>query len=211
MNVTANTAGIRRRGRARRYGASLGGALLSLLLAATTAATSSAAPAGARPPPDLLVDQHGAPVPPARLANRILLVYFGYTNCPDLCPAALSVMSAALRELGAAGDAVQPVFVTVDPARDTIAVLRGYARHFHPRLLALTGSNAAIADAAKSFNVQFKPVRAAARGDYAVDHSVLIYLADRDGSVVRGFHPSQTAQDIAAAIRPLLAAPGAKR
>lgn len=193
----------------RRCATPFGVALLALLVALAPAPmASAAAPAAAT---GLLVDQTGAPVPPARLANRVLLVYFGYTHCPDLCPAALTLMSAALRELGPAGDAVLPVFVTVDPARDTVAVLRGYARHFHPRLLALTGPPAAIADAARSFNVQFKPARPDAHGAYAVDHSVLIYLADRDGSVVRGFHPNQGAQELVAAIRALVTAPGSRR
>jgi cytochrome oxidase Cu insertion factor (SCO1/SenC/PrrC family) len=156
--------------------------------------------------PDLLIDQFGKPVPPGRLQGHVLLVYFGYTNCPDLCPTALTTMTSVMNLLGPEGADVLPTFVTVDPARDTVTVLRRYATHFHPRLIALTGTAAAIADAARSFNVQYQAQPADAHGYYAVDHSVLLYLADRQGRVVQSFHPRQSAQEIAAAVRARLTA-----
>lgn len=155
---------------------------------------------------DLLVNQFGAAVPASSLSGRFLLVYFGYTSCPDLCPAALTRMTSVLDLLGKDGQALLPLFVTVDPARDTVAVLRQYVSHFHPRLLALTGSTAAVADAAASFNAQFRLGAPDSSGRYAVDHSVLLYLADRQGKVVQLFHPQQSVAEIAAAIRPRLVA-----
>lgn len=174
--------------------------LLPALLAYLSASAAWAAT------PDLLIDQFGRPAPPGRLQGHVLLVYFGYTHCPDLCPAALTTMTSVMNLLGPEGADVLPIFVTVDPARDTVALLRRYATHFHPRLVALTGTAAAIADAARSFNVQFQAQPAAAHGYYAVDHSVLLYLADRHGRVLQSFHPRQSAQEIAAAVRARLAA-----
>jgi protein SCO1/2 len=178
--------------------------LASLFVGAAAAAAAPPQPVAGTS--DLLIDQLGRPLPPSQLAGHVLLVYFGYTSCPDLCPAALTTMTAVMDRLGPAGVDVLPLFITVDPARDSVAVLHRYVSHFHPRLIALTGSPAAIADAARSFNVQFRAQPADAHGGYAVDHSVLLYLADRTGRVVQTFHPQQSAAEIAAGIRARLAA-----
>jgi protein SCO1/2 len=168
--------------------------LLSLLVALPVVAQ----------PRELLVDQYGHPVPAQALTGKFLLVYFGYTSCPDLCPAALATMTTVLERLGPAGDRIQPLFVTVDPAHDTVAVLRRYASHFHPRLWALTGSPQAIAAAARSFEVQYREGPNDASGRRVVDHSVFLYLADPQGRVVQQFHPRQSAAEIVAAVRPRL-------
>jgi protein SCO1 len=150
-----------------------------------------------------LIDQFGRPVGASSLSGRWLLVYFGYASCKEICPAALTAMTAVLARLGTVGDLIDPVFVTLDPAHDSPAVMRAYAAHFDPRLRALTGSDAAVADAARTFGVPWK--HAAATG--VIDHGTLFYLVDPDGHVVQMLHPQQPVADLAAAIRSRLPQP----
>jgi len=150
-----------------------------------------------------LIDQFGHRVSPAELGGHWLLVFFGYADCPDLCPVSLTRMRLLLDKLGREGDAIEPLFVSVDPARDTPARLKEFAAHFHPRLKALTGSEAAIADAARSFSV---PVSGGAKG--GIEHGVFTYLAAPDGRVVAILHPQQPLSDNLAQIRRAMA--GAK-
>lgn len=137
--------------------------------------------------PFSLIDQHGRTVTDQSLRGRYLLIYFGYTFCPDVCPTELQAMSHALDELGPEGEKVTPVFVTVDPARDTAEQLAGYAEHFHPRLLALTGSEQQIADAARAYRVFYRKVESEGSGDYLMDHSSIIYLMGPDGGFLTHF------------------------
>jgi protein SCO1 len=157
-----------------------------VLQATPLAATPASPPAVARAD-DRLIDQYGHRVSPAELNGHWLLVYFGYADCPDLCPASLLRMRQLLDGLGAAGSGVVPVFVSVNPAADTPARLKAFAAQFHPRLRALTGSATAIADAARTFGVPVKRVE----GRNLIDHGVFTYLAAPDGRVVATLHPSQ--------------------
>jgi protein SCO1 len=179
-------------------------ALLLLWTTAGAANTGTAAPPGGAD----LIDQFARPVPASRLANQWLLVYFGYARCADVCPAALTRMSVALERLGRAGTAVQPVFVTLDPEHDSPAVLRAFAAHFAPRLIALTGSKENIAAAARRFAVQWRTTATAAAGE--MDHGALVYLAAPDGRVVHIFYPQEPVAEmvttIERALRPLLRA-----
>lgn len=134
-----------------------------------------------------LIDQHGRTVSDESLRGRYLLIYFGYTYCPDVCPTELQAMSQALDALGPDGDKVTPVFITVDPARDTVEQLAGYAEHFHPRLLTLTGSERQVADAAKVYRVYYKKVESEDSSDYLMDHSSIIYLMGPDGGFLTHF------------------------
>jgi protein SCO1/2 len=104
----------------------------------------------------VLIDQYGHPMPASKLSGHYLLVYFGYTSCPDICRAALATISRTLDLIGPQSENVLPLFVTVDPARDTVAVMRGYVAHFNRRLIGLTGSPGAIAAARKAFDVTAK-------------------------------------------------------
>lgn len=149
--------------------------------------------------PFALVDQNGQARTDADLKGRLSLIYFGYTFCPDVCPLALSNMGAAIDALGKKGDAVVPVFVTVDPERDTVARLKEYAQRFHPRLLALTGTPEAVAHAAKAYRIYYAKQEGAG-AEYLMDHSSLIYLMDRDGHYLAHFGPNASPQDIAAKI-----------
>ncbi len=146
-----------------------------------------------------LVDQYGHRVGAQELSGHWLLVYFGYTACPDICPTAMTTMTAVVNRLDADHVVVTPLFVSVDPDRDSPARLREFTAHFHPRLRALTGDQAAIVDAAQAFGVPWKA------GSGGIDHGVMIYLAAPDGRVVRTFHSSQSVAEILAGVRAALA------
>jgi len=143
----------------------------------------------------VLIDQYGHPMPASKLSGHYLLVYFGYTSCPDICPTALATISRTLDLIGPQSENVLPLFVTVDPARDTVAVMRGYVAHFNRRLIGLTGSPGAIAAARKAFDVTAKRRHPDENGSYAFDHSLFIYFAGPDGKVLhvlKGYWSAET-------------------
>jgi SCO1/SenC len=109
------------------------------------------------------------------------VIYFGYTHCPDVCPTELQAISLALDELGMAADRVQPLFITVDPERDTPSVLADYVSSFHARLFALTGPATAIQKVTLAYRVFFAKSGVAGPDGYAVDHTGFIYLVGKDG------------------------------
>lgn len=134
--------------------------------------------------PDLkfqLTDDLGQPVTAANYRGKVVLVYFGYTHCPDVCPLTLVHLHTVLQKMGKAADDVRVLFVTVDPARDTVPVLHQYVTAFDPRVVGLTGPQDAIAQLAKRFRAFYKPEQAKAADDYEVTHSSAIYIYDRDG------------------------------
>jgi cytochrome oxidase Cu insertion factor (SCO1/SenC/PrrC family) len=147
-----------------------------------------------------LVDQNGEKRTAADFRGRLMLVYFGFTYCPDVCPTELQTMSEAIDLLGEKGDAVQPVFISVDPERDTPEQLRPYADSFHPRLVALTGSPEQVAQAARAYKVYYNK-REQKDGPYLVDHSSFVFLMGRDGKYVMHFSPAATPEQMASAIR----------
>jgi len=142
-----------------------------------------------------LRDGAGRTVHAADLRGRYALIYFGYTDCPDICPTTLGQMAVALARLGPAGDRVQPVFITVDPARDTPEVMARYAAAISPRLLALTGSAAAIGAAELAYHVKAVP---AAGG--TLDHSAVIYLMGPNGALLAPIRADTPAPEMASAI-----------
>ena len=153
-----------------------------------------------------LIDQHGTAVSDADMKGRYTLVYFGFTNCPDICPLTLQIMTQALEIAGPLGDNVVPIFITVDPERDTPEAMGDYVAHLHPRFLALTGPAAAAKQAADAYRVFFRKAAAAekAKGsetDYMMEHSGFVYFMGRDGAYIAHFGPQTTAQDMAARIR----------
>ena len=149
--------------------------------------------------PLALVDQHGQPVQWGGPRERHQVVVFGYTYCPDICPTTLSTVALALDELGESAEAVQPVFVTLDPARDRPELLRDYVAAIDPRLLALTGSQETIEAAAEAFRVHF--AKAGDGDDYLMDHSAAIYLVAPDGASAAYFRHDLEAQALAQALR----------
>lgn len=149
---------------------------------------------GARQPPSVamiggpfeLIDQDGRTVTNASYHGKWLLIYFGYTHCPDACPTALNDMAQALEGLGGLRAKVQPLFITVDPERDTPSVLKDYTAAFQADIVGLTGSPAQIAGAAQRFRVYYKRDDGA-DPDYTMSHSSVIYLMDPDGHFVTNF------------------------
>lgn len=154
--------------------------------------------------PFTLVDQNGVTRRDSDFRGELMLVYFGYTYCPDACPTALQTMSSALDALGARAKEVRPVFITVDPERDTIGQMKLYASNFHERLLALTGTVDETAAAARGYRVYFEKAKQSSADDYLVDHSSYIFLMGRDGRYLTHFGPAVTADQMAAAIKPYL-------
>jgi protein SCO1/2 len=151
--------------------------------------------------PFALIDQTGTPRSEQDFKGKLLLVYFGFTYCPDICPTDLQAISLAIDQLGTAGDKVQPLFITVDPERDTAAHLAEYVPMFHPRLIGLTGDAAAIRKAADAYKVYYAKVPNEAGTDYTVDHSAFVYLMDADGKYLGFLPPGTTPERIAEAIR----------
>lgn len=147
-----------------------------------------------------LVNQAGQPVTERDYAGRWMLVYFGYSYCPDVCPTELGTMAAALDAMGAAGEGVTPVFITVDPQRDTPAALADYVSRFHPRLQGLTGTPEQIAEVARRYRVYYARAQRPDMTDYLMDHSSFIYLVGPDGRVRSLFRPEMRPEDIAAAV-----------
>ena len=152
--------------------------------------------------PFALVDGDGKAFTDRDLRGAFALVYFGYTFCPDVCPTTLAAMTAAVDALGVDAARVRPVFITIDPARDTPAKVREYAAAFSPRLVGLTGDAAAIAHAAGEYRVYYAPHRTGpGPGDYTMDHSSVIYLVDPQGQFRAVIRADQPPSDIAAEIR----------
>ncbi|MGH8114356.1 MAG: SCO family protein [Rhodanobacteraceae bacterium] len=134
--------------------------------------------------PDLkfsLTNDLGKPVDAADYHGKIVMLYFGYTHCPDVCPLTLVHLHTDMQKLGKLADGVRILFVTVDPARDTPAVLHQYVTAFDPRIVGLTGSQGRIAALAKRYRAYYQPVKPGESGDYLVNHSAGIYIFDREG------------------------------
>ena len=156
--------------------------------------------------PFALTDQAGHARTDRDFRGRLMLVYFGFTFCPDVCPTDLQAIGLALDRLGPDGDQVQPIFITVDPERDTASHLADYVPMFHPRLIGLTGSADAIRKVADAYKVSYARVPQDA-GDYTVDHTAYIYLMDRVGNYLGFFPPGTSADRMVEIIRPRLVAP----
>lgn len=160
--------------------------------------------------PFTLRDPAGRRVALADFKGKLVLLYFGYATCPDVCPTDLAMIGLALRELGAAADEVQPIFVTLDPQRDTPAVLREYATVFHPRFVALTGTEDEVRRVATDYKVFFEKVPLPDTGTYAIDHTAYTFLLDREGRFVILFPPGTEADRMVYMLREQLAEAGGR-
>jgi protein SCO1 len=181
-----------------------GAAFLSLAHRDTPRGAAGTLLASAIGGPFRLVDQNGKTVTDADLKGKWSLIYFGYTHCPDACPTALNDMSIALDELGPKRGAVRPVFITVDPERDTPEVLKSYVTAFDAPIMALTGDPEEIARAAKGYRVYYAK-HPEAGGDYSMDHSSVIYVMDPEGRFTASFTHQSTPEEIAERLKKLLA------
>jgi protein SCO1/2 len=150
--------------------------------------------------PFALVDQNGRTITDQDLKGRPTLMFFGFTHCPDVCPTALFEISQVMDRLGPLAEKVNAVFVTVDPERDTPAVLKDYLSSFHPRMMGLTGEPSAIAAMLKAYRVYARKVPQEG-GHYTMDHSALVYLLDKEGRFVAPFNLKRSPEDAAADLK----------
>jgi protein SCO1/2 len=136
-----------------------------------------------------LVDQDGIPRTSNSFKGDYILVYFGFTYCPDICPTELTKMAAVVNNIDAAfGPVIQPLFISVDPWRDDVARVRGYVKNFHPRMIGLTGTPDQVQQVTKAYRVYYsKPPQREENEDYLLDHSIFIYMLDRDGKFLDYF------------------------
>lgn len=152
-----------------------------------------------------LIDHAGAERTLADFHGKVVAVFFGYTQCPDVCPTVLSTMSAVMQKLGADADRLQVLFVTVDPERDSQALLASYVPQFDPRFLGLYGDAARTAAVAKEFRVFYQKSGDTGGPNYTVDHSTGTFLFDPQGRARLYVRHGEPAENIAADIRILLA------
>jgi protein SCO1/2 len=183
--------------------------LIALLLALALAACARGS---ATPPLEgasmggafTLTDQNGRRVSDHDFAGKYRIVYFGYTFCPDVCPVDMQVIGAGLRQFEAEEPAraarVQPIFITVDPARDTPQVLRQFVAAFHPRMIGLTGSEAEVAQAARAYRVFYERGEATPGGGYMVNHSRMAVLYGPEGRPIAIIPPDQGPAGVAAGL-----------
>ena len=196
----------------RAFGALLGACALTLGLSGCDGGARSAAPAtfkgiditGADYARGFqLTDFNGRPTNLSDFKGRLVMLYFGFVQCPDVCPTALARAAAVMQQLGPQASELQLIFVTVDPERDTPELLREYMAAFDPSFLALTGSAEDIQRTATEFRAYYKMIPTGS--SYTMDHTALSYLFDRQGRVRVALRHEQTADDYAADIRLLLA------
>jgi cytochrome oxidase Cu insertion factor (SCO1/SenC/PrrC family) len=143
--------------------------------------------------PFALIDHTGKLRTDEDFRGKLLLIYFGYSYCPDVCPTDLQQIGLAVDGLGAGADAVQPLFITLDPERDTALHLADYVPLFHPRLIGLTGSAEQIRRVALAYKVYYAKYLPDSP-NYVIDHSSFIYLVDEAGKYVGFFPPGTTAE-----------------
>jgi protein SCO1/2 len=167
-------------------------------------ATGQLGSSGPRPSaiggPFKLIDQNGQPITENDLKGRPFLVFFGYTHCPDVCPTTLFDVSELMHALGPDADRTAALFITVDPERDTAAVIKDYLSSFDPHLRGATGDRAAIDAAEKAYRVYAKKIPAE-HGDYSMDHTALVYLMDKQGRFIAPFSLKRSPAEAAADLR----------
>ena len=151
-----------------------------------------------------LIDHRGKVRRDTDFRGKLMLVYFGFTFCPDICPTDLQQISLVVKELGAQADQIAALFITLDPERDTQALLAQYVPAFDPRITGLTGDPAAINAVAQAYKVYYAKVPNRGASRYTIDHSSFIYLMGRDGQYLGYFPPSTSAARMLAVLRPHL-------
>lgn len=152
-----------------------------------------------------LVMQDGSTVTDETFKDELMLVYFGFTFCPDVCPTELQIMSTALDLVGEDAAQVRPILITIDPERDTVEAMAQYVAHFHPRMTGLTGTPEQIAAAAKAYRIYYERVEdPSSNAAYTMDHSSIVYLMDKDGQFITHFGPGTKPEKMADTIRAAL-------
>ena len=153
--------------------------------------------------PFQLTDQSGAVVTEQSLQGRPTLIFFGFTDCPDVCPTSLFEISEVLRAMGKDADSVNAYFISVDPERDNPATMKDYLSSFDPHLKGLTGDPEVLAKVLTEYRVYAKKVPLK-DGDYTMDHTALVYLMDRNGRFVAPFNLKRTPEEAAADLKKYL-------
>lgn len=148
-----------------------------------------------------LTTHTGATLVDTQMVGKPYLVFFGYTHCPDICPAALYDMTLLLQSLGEDGKDLKVLFVTVDPERDTPEVMKNYLQNFHPNIIGLTGSIAEVDQMVRSYRAYAKKAPPSSSGDYAMDHSTGIYMMGRLGTFITMIDPQAPTEKKAAVVR----------
>ena len=152
-----------------------------------------------------LTDNTGKRVTDQDFHGKYTLVFFGFTSCPDICPAGLQLIAGALQKLGTKAQFITPIFISVDPQRDTPEKLAAYVKNFDPRLVGLTGTPEEIAAVAKAYKVYYAKVPSKERpDDYTMDHTSIIYVMDPKGEFVTHFTPSTSVDDMAAKLNKIV-------
>lgn len=151
--------------------------------------------------PFTLTNQNGQTVTEKTFRGKYMLVTFGYTYCPDICPAELNVISAAMEKIGNKAGEIVPIFITIDPKRDTVEQIETYMSSFHPQMVGLTGNEEQIKQAASAYRVYYQKADGGPGDDsYLMDHSTFMYLMDPKGDYVSHFGYGISAEDLAARI-----------
>lgn len=151
--------------------------------------------------PFTLTDHTGRQVTEKTYQGTWQVLFFGYTYCPDICPTNLMTVTTALDELGPLAERVTPIFISIDPERDTVEQLAGYHEYFHPSFAMLTGTQEQIAKVAREFRVYFAKAEDEGASDYLMDHSSITYLLDPDGRYVTHFSHDADPQKMAETLR----------
>ena len=155
-----------------------------------------------------LTDSSGKPRGLADFRGKVVVVFFGFTQCPDVCPTALATLAEAIGKLGPEGERVQGVFITIDPERDTPELLSRYVPAFHPRFVGLRGDAAATERVAKEFKVVYRKAQGATPGSYTMDHSAGMFVFDPQGRLRLYVSHGQRADALAHDLRELLRTSG---
>ena len=161
--------------------------------------------------PFTLLDTRGRKRSLADFRGRVVLLYFGYTSCADACPTDLLQIAKLLASMGQAAEGVVPIFVTLDPARDTPEVLAAYAAAFSPRIVALRGSEEQTRQVADAYKVYFAKVQDARSGSYFIDHMAFTFLLDRAGDYVAFFPPGTSSERMETMMASLISTTSAVR
>jgi protein SCO1/2 len=151
--------------------------------------------------PFTLTNQDGKEISDSDFSDKLMLVYFGFTHCPSICPTDMAVLSEALKNLGDDAKKIQPVFITIDPERDTPEQIKKFLANFYPGFEGLTGTKEQIASVTAAYRVYSQKVDAEKLGEYLMDHSSFTYLMGRDGKYITHFTSQQSASEIVEGIK----------
>lgn len=155
--------------------------------------------------PFTLTDHTGARVTEKDFLGKYAVIFFGFTNCPDICPSGLQVLTAALNDIGDQAKLVRPIFVTLDPQRDTPEKLAQYLKSFHPNFIGLTGSEQEVAAAAKAYRVYYQKVTDDSNpANYSFDHASLFYIMGKDGAFIAPIAHTNDVAEVSAALKKAL-------